>query len=192
MFELVEIEDVVRIPPVLFNLPLREAAKESLIKDYEGIVDPEVGKIICVVDVISVGVGKLIPGDGASYHPVRFTVLSFKPRINEIVEGSVVEIVDFGVFVRVGPLDGLCHISQIADDFFSYDGKKGQIIGKNSGKILMPGDSIRAKVIAVSLSKTGQTGKFALSMRNPFLGKIDWIKKEIDRIHKEEEKKAKK
>jgi DNA-directed RNA polymerase subunit E' len=36
--------------------------------------------------------------------------------MQEIVEGEVVERVEFGAFVEIGPLDGLLHISQITDE----------------------------------------------------------------------------
>jgi len=195
MFELITLEDVIRIPPALFDKPLEEAALEVLQQEYEGITDPEIGKIIEIVEVLSVGVGKLIPGDGAAYHPVQFTAMAFKPKVNEIVEGIIAEIVDFGAFIRVGPLDGLCHVSQIADDFFSYDSRKGILVGKTTGRIIRPGDFVRAKIVAVSLSQASKTGKFALTMRHPYLGKLDWINEEIERKYhpeKFEKKKQKK
>lgn len=192
MFELVVLEDVIRIPPTLFDKPIEEAAFEVLKQEYEGITDPEIGKIIEIVEVLSVGVGKLIPGDGAAYHSVTFSAVTFRPKVNEIVEGIIAEIVDFGAFVRIGPLDGLCHVSQIADDFFSYDSRKGQLIGKTTSRILRPGDFVRARIVAGSLSQSSKTGKFALTMRQPYLGKLEWIKEDIEKKYQPEEKKPKK
>ena len=179
MFEMVTLEDIIRIPPVLFDRDLEEAALEVLRNEYEGITDPEIGKVIAVVSIINVGIGRLIPGDGASYHNVRFNVIAFKPKVNEIVEGVVVEVVDFGIFVRVGPIDGLCHISQVADDFFSYDPKNAILVGKTKGYKVEVDDVVRAKIVAVSMSGSDKTGKFALSMRHPYLGKIEWIQAQI-------------
>ena len=31
-------------------------------------------------------VGRIIPGDGATYHTVTFTVLTYNPEVQEIVE----------------------------------------------------------------------------------------------------------
>ncbi|MCD6483983.1 MAG: DNA-directed RNA polymerase [Candidatus Odinarchaeota archaeon] len=194
MFELVTIEDIIRIPPSLFDREIEEAALEVLQQEYEGRTYPEIGKIISVVDIVDVGIGKLIPGDGAAYHPVTFTAVVFRPKIGEIAEGIVVETVDFGVFVRIGPVDGLCHVSQISDDFFSYDSRRGILTGKTTGRTLKAGDIVRARIIAVSLTGSDRSGKFALTMRQPYLGKIEWIKEDIEALHapKEEEKKEKK
>jgi DNA-directed RNA polymerase subunit E'/Rpb7 len=54
-----------------------------------------------------------------------------------------------------------------------------RFIGKETGKILEVNDTIRAKVIAVSLGG-GRSGKLGLSMRSPFLGKEEWISEDIE------------
>ena len=67
----------------------------------------------------------MIAGDGATYHKVNFTALTFYPKLHEVVEGEVVEITDFGAFVRIGPTDALLHLSQITDDYLKSDVKQG-------------------------------------------------------------------
>ncbi|MEM3526300.1 MAG: DNA-directed RNA polymerase [Candidatus Jordarchaeaceae archaeon] len=179
MYELVTLEDTVRIPPQRFGEPVKKVALEILMKEYEGIIDPDLGMVICVVDVEEVKTGKLIPGDGAAFHKVIFSVLTFKPIQHEIVEGEVVEVVDFGAFIRLGPLDGLCHVSQITDDFISYDQKRSALIGKETGRVIQENDRVRARVIAVSIGGGIRSGKLGLTMRQPFLGKIEWIEEEV-------------
>ena len=106
------------------------------------------------------------------------------PELYEVVEGEVVDVVEFGVFVRLGPLDGLIHISQIMDDYVSYDPKREAIIGKETGRVIEKGDKVRARIVAVSLREARKRGsKIALTMRQPGLGKLEWI---------EEDKKKKK
>ena len=125
------------------------------------------------------GPGIIIPGNANTFHEVEFTILSFKPVISEVVEGEVVEIVDFGSFIRLGPLDGLVHVSQICDDYISYEQVGNRFIGKETGKILEVNEIVRAKIIAVSLG-TGRSGKLGLTMRQKFLGKEDWIEQDIE------------
>jgi DNA-directed RNA polymerase subunit E' len=125
-----------------------------------------------------VGIGKLIPGDGGAYHEVTFKVLTFKPQPQEIVEGEVVEIVEFGAFIRLGPTDGLCHVSQVTDDFISYNMKKSQLLAKESKRVLSEGDKVRARIIAISLGEGSRRGKIGLTMRQPFLGRLDWFRQE--------------
>lgn len=136
------------------------------------------------MNVIEVGKGVIIPGMANTYHEVTFTILSFKPTVSEVVEGDVVEIVDFGAFIRLGPLDGLVHVSQICDDYISYEQVANRFQGKETGKILEVNDTVRAKIIAVSLG-TGRTGKLGLTMRQKLLGKEDWIEDDLTEIFEE-------
>jgi DNA-directed RNA polymerase subunit E' len=134
-------------------------------------------------------IGKIIPGDGATYHKVSFNLLTFYPKIQEIVEGEVVEIADFGAFVRIGPVDALLHVSQLMDDFISYDEKQGVLLGKETKRKLTTGDQVRVRITAVSLGKTGSSGKIGVTARQPFLGKLEWIEHETKRIAEQVEKK---
>lgn len=121
---------------------------------------------------------------------MEFTILAFKPVISEVVEGEVVEVVDFGAFIRLGPLDGLVHVSQICDDYISYEQVGNRFIGKETGKILEVNDVVRSKIIAVSLG-TGRSGKLGLTMRQKFLGKEEWITQDIEEeFSAKEEKKT--
>lgn len=179
IFKLFTIEGKIEIPPFLFDQEKNVSARIILSEDYEGIITKEFGFIIAVVDVLDVGKGIIIPGNANTFHEVEFTILTFKPTVSEVVEGSVVEIVDFGSFIRLGPLDGLVHVSQICDDYISYEQVGNRFIGKETGKILEVNDQVRAKIIAVSLG-TGRSGKLGLTMRQRYLGKEDWIQNDIE------------
>ena len=179
MFKLYTIEGKIEIPPFLFDQEKNVSARIILSEDYEGIITRNYGFIIAVVDVLDVGKGIIIPGNANTFHEVEFTILSFKPTVSEVVEGTVVEIVDFGSFIRLGPLDGLVHVSQICDDYISYEQVGNRFIGKETGKILEVNDQVRAKIIAVSMG-TGRSGKLGLTMRQKYLGKEEWIQTDIE------------
>ena len=179
MFKIYTIGGKIEIPPFLFDQEKSISARIILSEDYEGIITREYGFIIAVVDVLEVGQGIIIPGSANAFCEVVFTILAFKPTIHEVIEGVVVEIVDFGAFLRMGPLDGLVHVSQICDDYISYEQVGNRFIGKETGKILEVNDSVRARIIAVSLG-TGRSGKLGLTMRQKYLGKDDWIQQDLD------------
>jgi DNA-directed RNA polymerase subunit E' len=195
MFKLLVLEDTIRIPPSKFGEPLAKAGREQLKIKYEGLVDDELGYVIAVTDIAVNPTGKIIPGDGATYHRVSFSLLIFYPKLQEIIEGEVVEIADFGAFIRVGPIDALLHVSQLMDDFISFDEKQGVLMGKETRRKLASGDHVRARITAVSLPRGGGSGKIGVTARQPFLGKLEWIAEDIRRIesgaHKEGAKKAK-
>jgi DNA-directed RNA polymerase subunit E' len=186
MFKLFTIEGKIEIPPFLFDQEKNISARIILSEDYEGIITRDYGFIIAVVDVLDVGKGRIIPGNANTFHEVEFTILSFKPTVSEVVEGTVVEIVDFGSFIRLGPLDGLVHVSQICDDYISYEQVGNRFIGKETGKILEVNDQVRAKIIAVSLG-TGRSGKLGLTMRQKYLGKEEWIQSDIESEYAEKQ-----
>lgn len=182
MFKLITCEDTIRIPPEKFGGELEKVAHEQLKTKYEGTVSEDLGYVIAATDINIDPTGKIIPGDGATYHKATFTLLTFFPEIQEIVEGEVVEIEDFGAFVRVGPIDALLHVSQIIDDFISYDEKQGVLFGKESQRKLKEGDKVRVRITAVSLTKGGASGKIGVTARQPFLGKLEWIDDDVKKI----------
>ena len=181
MYILYTLRDVVRIPPEEFGLPLVDAAKKTLRERYEGVVDPELGVILAVTDVEVEEVGRIIPGDGATYHNATFKLLAFTPLRNEVVEGPVVEVKDFGVFVRIGPIDGLIHRSQIIDDYMEYDASREALIGKETRMIVEKGDVVRARIASVSIAPATNAVKVGLTMRQPYLGKVEWIRRQVER-----------
>jgi len=134
-------------------------------------------------------VGKIIPGDGATYHKVNFSLLTFYPMLQEVTEGEVVEIADFGAFVRIGPVDALLHVSQLMDDFISYDEKQGVLLGKETKRKLTTGDKVRVRITAVSLGRAGGSAKIGVTARQPFLGKLEWIEEDLKRVKESAEKK---
>jgi len=192
MFKLIALEDTIRIPPEKFGEPIEEVGHEQLGMKYEGMVDEELGYVIAVTDIQVNPVGKIIPGDGATYHKALFSLLTFLPKIQEIVEGEVVEIADFGAFVRVGPIDALLHVSQLLDDYISYDEKQGVLMGRETRRKLSTGDQVRVRVTAVSLGRGGSSGKVGVTARQPFLGKLEWIRREVETLRSVEAEKAKK
>lgn len=181
MFNLVTIEDLVRIPPEKFNDVLEAVTLEELKAKYEGIVNRELGFIVAVIDMKVSPIGKIIPGDGATYHTVSFTLLSYYPVVREVVEGEVVEVEDFGAFIRIGPIDALLHVSQVTDSFISFNERQGVLIARETRRILGKGDFIRARITVVSFEKGGSSGKIGMTMRQPFLGKIEWINEDVNK-----------
>ncbi len=185
MYVLYRVKGIVRIDPRYFNRPLEEAALIALRSSFEGMVHPKLGVVIAVMDVKVNEYGRVIPGDGATYHEVEFSIIAFKPILQEVVEGPVVDVQRFGAFVNLGPLDGFVHISQVMDEKVEYDPQRGAFIGTETKRILEKHDIVRARVIGVSIpSEPTQRLRIQLTMRQPMLGKLEWIKAEVERIEK--------
>lgn len=187
MYKKMRLADTVRIAPELLGEPVEKAVKLALREKLEGLVDKRIGAIVAVKDIIEVGEGHILAGDGGVYYDAIFDALTFMPELQEIIEGSVVEVVQFGVFVGIGPLDGLVHVSQLTDEFVSYDEKNSRLITKESGRSVTEGDAIRARIIAVSLNeREPRDSKIGLTMRQHALGKMEWIEEARKPREKEE------
>src|ERR671935_1363854 len=183
MFARVRMSDVVRIPPNRLTNSLKDTAIGILKEKYESMISPDLGYVIMIIDASASSVGKLVAGDGATYHKVTFEALTFYPKLQEVLEGEVVEITDFGAFVRIGPTDALLHLSQIADEYLKSDVKQGVIIANQTAKSLKIGSRIRARVTAVSLGKGAAMGKIGITCRQPFLGAREWIEQEVKKAN---------
>ncbi len=175
MFYIVEVEDHIRVEPKLFGLDTPEAVEKQLQETYSKYHDKEIGEVIGVIEVIEVGEGIIIPGDGAAYYNSRFKLLVWKPEMQELVYGAVNEITNFGAFMNLGVMEGMIHISQTMEDYVSFS-KTNTLIGKSSKKSLKKGDSCLARIVAISYK--GEEPKIGLTMRQPGLGKLEWIKDE--------------
>jgi len=185
LYIIAEVEDVVRIPPNLFGFPLKEAALKVLRERYEGYLHPDLGIIITVFDVKVEELGRILPGDGATYHNARFKVLSFKPQVKEVVEGIVVGATDKGLFVNLGPVDGFLHKSQISDKRVFFDEKGGRYIVEETRQVVEKGDRVRARVVGVSFpTEPTARPRIILTMRQPLLGKLEWVEEELERLSK--------
>jgi DNA-directed RNA polymerase subunit E' len=193
MYKMLTVEDKIRVPPAKFSLGPENAVKSSLDERWEGTVDKNLGVVLSVVSIEGTGEGKILPGDGAIHYPVTFKVIVYQPEMYEVVKGQVIDITEFGVFVRMGPVDGMVHVSQLMDDFVSYDAKNSMFLGRDSKRILKEGDVVRARIISVSMGPDRQY-KIGLTTRQPGLGALSWADKKIEKKEapaKKPEKKGK-
>jgi DNA-directed RNA polymerase subunit E' len=177
MFYKVEIEDHIRVPANLFHLDKKEAIVKQIKKKFEGYVSKDIGIVIDVSEVRDVREGVIIPGDGAAYYKCQFVLITYNPEMHEIVTGKVKDIAEFGVFLSLGPVEGMVHVSQTIDDFVSFS-KEKVLTGKESKKTVKVGDMCRAKIIAVSY-KDLYNPKLGLTMRQKGLGKLEWLHEEV-------------
>lgn len=175
LYKVYTIKDTFKLPPEHFADNLENVAVQVLSGKYEGLIDKDMGVLVAVFNVRDISDGAIFPGDPATHHEAKFDVLTFMPVVEEVVAGEVSELVEFGAFVRIGPMEGLVHVSQIASDFISFDKKIPAFVSKKTGKNLKKGDAVYAKISTVSMKKTVKDSKIALTMKPEGLGKLEWI-----------------
>ena len=196
MYAMVKIEETIRILPERFGEDLDGVVGQIVQKSFEGTMRKDHGIIIAANNIEAVGDGIIIHGDGAMYQKVAFDALMFKPELQEIVDGIICEIVEFGAFCHIGPIDALIHMSQIMNDYVEVDAENEIISGKEKKMMLKTGDPVRARIVAVSMNElSARESKIGLTMRQPALGAHEWLKepkKEEEGKKEEKDKKKKK
>lgn len=76
-------------------------------------------------------------------------------HVGEEFRGVIAAVTGFGFFVRLDELfiDGLVHVSSLANDYYQYDAIGQRLIGENLGNIYRLGDAVQVKVAAVHLDE---------------------------------------
>lgn len=178
MFYELLVTDYIRVSPNKFGIDTDEAVKSQLEESYVGFQDKDMGVIVAVLDVLSVKEGVIIPGDGAAYYESTFRVVVFRPELQELIYGTIEEITNFGAFMNLGAVKGMIHISQAMDDFVSFS-ESGSLSGKESKRVLVKGDRCIGRIVAISYK--GEDPKIGITMRQPGLGKMEWIIQDRER-----------
>ena len=173
MYLVSHVRDIVRIPPDRLGEPLEDVSISILNQKYSGLYDKELGIIIGVYNVEVDPLGKIIPNDGATYHNVEMDIISYKPFLHEVVEGPVVDVKSFGIFVRIGPIDGFVHKSQLSEEYVEYDPTRPGFILKDTRKTIEIGDMVRARIVGISTGSEREGIRVQMTMRQPYLGKIE-------------------
>lgn len=185
MFIEISDEYVARIPPDKLDSDYQSSVLNVTRNSLEGklidITEREkvVSKcfVVSVMSIETVGNGTIVHGDGAVYQSVKYKALAFEPLMQEILEGIVISVQKFGAFVRVGPFDGLLHISQIMDDRIDVDLGSQRFIGKDTKRDLKIGDRVRVRIVAMNLNSASiEDSKIGLTMKQIGLGKLEWLK----------------
>lgn len=173
---MVKLTDTVRVSPERFSEDLDASIKEIVQDTFEGSIKRKHGLIVAVDNINPIGDGIVIHGDGGMYQKVEFEALTFNPDLQEVVDAIICEIVEFGAFCHIGPLDALIHMSQIMNDYVDVDAENERIVGKENKRVLKIGDQVRARIVAVSLNElSARESKIGLTMRQPALGAFEWL-----------------
>lgn len=77
-----------------------------------------------------------------------------KKHIGEEFDGKISGVTKFGVFVELpNTIEGMIRLTNLKDDFYSYDEKNYQLVGKQTNKIFTLGTKVKVKCIGANLSE---------------------------------------
>lgn len=179
MYKRVRVRDTVEVPPEELANVTPELVRELLQEKLEGQMDKDLGSIVSVTEVHDIGDGRVLPNRPGVYYEAEFDALTYKPEMQEVVDGNVVEVVEFGAFVGIGPVDGLLHVSQISDEYLSFDAENQQLSSGESDRIIGQNDPVRARIVTMSIDERNpRDSKIGLTAKQPGLGKHQWLEEE--------------
>lgn len=179
MFYKIKLKDYVNLNPEFFGDDLESSIKQKLIHSYQNKTSEELGLVITVLEIHSIGQGFKLPEDPSRHYVVEFTIIAYIPKLHEVVQGEIRSVTNFGVFVNLGIIDGLVHLTQTMQDQVSFS-KTGVIQGSKTNQSLKTGDKVRASIVAVSF-KDLRDVKIGLTMRQPGLGALSWFEEKEEK-----------
>ena len=178
MYKVVTKEDTIRIPAEYMRKgqSLDQHIDRLSMDAFEGKFDSENRFVLVTNNHKTLGRGRIIHGDGAIYQRVQFDAVLFCMDDQEVVEGAVSEVNEFGAFVRIGPMEALLHKSQIMEDHVDINAGMGLLEGRQSGRKLGVGSSVRARIVSLSPDTSDpRRSKIGLTCKQTGLGSHDWI-----------------
>ena len=84
----------------------------------------------------------------------RLGCLLLKKHIGETCRGVISSVMPFGFFTELGdpPLEGLVRLESLHDDWYDYDEKNFQLVGRRTGKIFRIGQEVTVRIADVNIS----------------------------------------
>jgi len=78
-----------------------------------------------------------------------------KNHVGRVLDGVVTGVQSYGIFVELSVLyiEGLVHVSSMADDYYTFDEKQYAMFGRNNKKRYRLGDKVKVKVERVDVDK---------------------------------------
>lgn len=76
-------------------------------------------------------------------------------KLGEIYNGKITGVTSFGIFVTLKEVyvEGLVHISALQNDYYHFDAKQHQLVGKRSGQKYRLGDEVTVQVSRVDMEE---------------------------------------
>jgi len=120
MFQLSKIEDIIKIKASLFNDEIY-AINQAITLKYVNKVLKNVGLIISMYDIISIGDRHVYPGDDGAHINVVFRLIVFKPFIGEVITGKLISSNARGVKISLGFFDNIFIFPDLLQPRSSFD-----------------------------------------------------------------------
>ncbi len=76
-------------------------------------------------------------------------------KVGDVFDGYVTGVASFGLFVELVAhyVEGMVHISTLADDYYRYSEQSHSLLGENTRRVFRLGDKVRVQVVRVDMER---------------------------------------
>ncbi len=156
MFYIVTTNMIVPVPPSELHpeRDIEDIVLGILRNTYEDSIHSEYGYILAILESKVEGLGHITPENPSVFFRANVKMLVFKPEPGEIIEGSVVNAIETGVYVNIGFTDAFVSVNALGREHFKFDIRKGELIGTKTNTVIKSGDWIRGKLFPATSTVT--------------------------------------
>lgn len=148
MFFLRELSHTILLHPSYFGAQLEDYLKQKLYEDVEGTCSGKHGYIVSVIQINSIGEGKILPSTGQARFRCWYTAVVMKPFKGEVVDGKVVNVNKMGFFAMVGPLQVFVSSHLVQPDMkFDPNASPACYRSASSDEIIQPDTKVRMQLV---------------------------------------------
>ncbi|KAL1989017.1 hypothetical protein VTN96DRAFT_5780 [Rasamsonia emersonii] len=148
MFFLKEETKVVVLHPSYFGPNVKEYLVNRLNEEEEGRCTGD-HFVICVMDMVDIGEGRVIPGSGAAEYTIKYRAIIWKPFRGETVDAIVTSVKPTGIFTLAGPLSVFIARKNIPSDIKWEPGANPPQYTDHADQVIEKGTSLRLKILGV-------------------------------------------
>ncbi|CDK29227.1 unnamed protein product [Kuraishia capsulata CBS 1993] len=171
MFFLKDLSLNLTLHPSYFGPQMNQFLREKLLTDVEGTCTGQFGYIVCVLDCMSidVGKGKIIPTEGSAEFEVKYRAVVWKPFKGEVVDAIVSSVNKMGFIADVGPLSVFVSTHLIPGDM-KYNPSNTPPAYMSEDQLIVKGSKVRLKIVG---TRTDVNEIVAIgSIKEDFLGSL--------------------
>ena len=95
----------IHIEPHLLICNTNRIIKDKLWEMMKSHCSGEYGFVLQLKSIDQIGMGAVDTANGNIIYPVNFTIIAFKPNIDDVVQAMVTEVTKSGFFCMLGPLE---------------------------------------------------------------------------------------
>ncbi|RAO67319.1 uncharacterized protein BHQ10_003331 [Talaromyces amestolkiae] len=148
MFFLKEETKVVTLHPSFFGPNVKEYLINRLNEEEEGRCTGD-HFVICVMDMVDIGDGRVIPGSGQAEYTIKYRAIIWKPFRGETVDAIVTSVKPTGIFTLAGPLSVFIARKNIPSDIKWEPGTVPPQYTDHADQVIERGTSLRLKILGV-------------------------------------------